>query len=75
MYKQLVDSNDRAVEQGIPRQVLDQTNLYYGGTLDSHTGIAWVNHTTGTPTDMCYWGAALVNPDSKITGMRSCWSG
>ncbi|WP_339223138.1 hypothetical protein [Paenibacillus sp. FSL H8-0332] len=65
MYKQLVDSNDRAVEQGIPRQVLDQTNLYYGGTLDSHTGIAWVNHTTGTPTDMCYWGAALVNPDSK----------
>ncbi|MEK4008601.1 hypothetical protein [Paenibacillus sp. FSL H3-0333] len=65
MYKQLVESNDRAVEQGIPRQVLDQSNLYYGGTLDPHTGIAWVNHTTGTPTDMCYWGAALVNPDSK----------
>ncbi|MEK5033901.1 hypothetical protein MKY96_20785 [Paenibacillus sp. FSL R7-0302] len=65
MYKQLVDSNDKAVELGIPRQVLDQSNLYYGGTLDPHTGIAWVNHTTGTPTDMCYWGAALVNPDSK----------
>ena len=65
MYKQLVESNDKAVELGIPRQVLDQGNLYYGGTLDPHTGIAWVNHTTGTPTDMCYWGAALVNPDSR----------
>lgn len=65
MYKQLVDSNDIAVEQGIARQVLDPQNRYYGGTIDPYTGVAWVNHTTGTPTDMCYWGAALVNPDSK----------
>lgn len=65
MYKQLVDSNDRAVEKGISRQVLDTENRYYGGTIDPHTGVAWVNHTTGTPTDMCYWGAALANPDSK----------
>lgn len=64
MYKQLVDSNDRAVEAGLSRQVLDPQSRYYGGTLDPGTGIAWVNHTTGTPTDMCYWGAALVNPDS-----------
>lgn len=64
MYKQLVDSNDRAVEAGISRQVLDPKNRYYGGTIDPGTGVAWVNHTTGTPTDMCYWGAALINPDS-----------
>ncbi|WP_379145833.1 hypothetical protein [Paenibacillus sp. sgz500992] len=65
MYKQLVDSNDIAVEEGLSRQVLDQESRYYGGTLDPGTGVAWVNHTTGTPTDMCYWGAALANPDSK----------
>lgn len=64
MYKQLVVSNDRAVEESLPRQVVDQESRYYGGTIDPGTGIAWVNHTTGTPTDMCYWGAALVNPDS-----------
>lgn len=65
MYKQLVDSNDRAVEEGLARQVLDPESRYYGGTIDPFTGVAWVNHTTGTPTEMCYWGAALVNPDSK----------
>ncbi|AIQ50284.1 hypothetical protein [Paenibacillus sp. FSL R7-0331] len=65
MYKQLVDSNDRAVEEGLSRQVLDPESRYYGGTVDPFTGVAWVNHTTGTPTEMCYWGAALVNPDSK----------
>ncbi|MHA6533157.1 hypothetical protein [Paenibacillus sp. BAC0078] len=64
MYKQLVDSNDRAVAEGLSRQVLDPQSRYYGGTIDPGTGIAWVNHTTGTPTEMCYWGAALVNPDS-----------
>ncbi|MFB5761213.1 hypothetical protein [Paenibacillus medicaginis] len=64
MYKQLVDSNNRAVEEGLSRQVLDPQSRYYGGTIDPGTGIAWVNHTTGTPTDMCYWGAALAHPDS-----------
>ncbi|MFM9277640.1 hypothetical protein [Paenibacillus jiagnxiensis] len=64
MYMKLAESNDRAVEAGLSRQVLDPQSRYYGGTLDPGTGIAWVNHTTGTPTDMCYWGAALVNPDS-----------
>lgn len=64
MYKQLLDSNDRAVQEGLSRQVLDPKSRYYGGTLDPGTGIAWVNHTTGTPTEMCYWGAALANPDS-----------
>lgn len=64
MYRQLVESNDRAVRKGISRQVLDPDSRYYGGTIDPSTGIAWVNHTTGTPTDMCYWGAALANPDS-----------
>lgn len=64
MYRQLVESNDRAVQKGILRQVLDSESRYFGGTIDPSTGIAWVNHTTGTPTDMCYWGAALVNPDS-----------
>lgn len=64
MYKQLVESNDKAVEAGLPRQELDPQSRYYGGTIDPGTGVAWVNHTTGTPTDMCYWGAALVNPDS-----------
>ncbi|PQP83963.1 hypothetical protein C0Q44_04870 [Paenibacillus sp. PCH8] len=64
MYKQLVDSNDRAVERGISRQMLDPESRYYGGTIDPFTGVAWVNHTTGTPTDMCYWGAAISNPDS-----------
>lgn len=64
MYKQLVISNDKAVERGITRQVLDPESRYYGGTIDPATGVAWVNHTTGTPTEMCYWGAALVNPDS-----------
>lgn len=64
MYKQLVISNDKAVERGVTRQVLDPESRYYGGTIDPATGVAWVNHTTGTPTEMCYWGAALVNPDS-----------
>lgn len=64
MYKQLVAFNDIAVEEGLSRQVLDRGSRYYGGTVDPETGIAWVNHTTGTPTDMSYWGAALVNPDS-----------
>lgn len=64
MYRQLVDSNDKAVQRGISRQVLDPDSRYYGGTIDPSTGIAWVNHTTGTPTDMCYWGAAIANPDS-----------
>lgn len=66
MYKQLVASNDRAAVEGLSRQVLDPTSRYYGGTIDPGTGVAWVNHTTGTPTDMCYWGAALVNPDSAF---------
>lgn len=65
MYKQLVASNDLAVESGLSRQVLDPESRYYGGTIDPYTGVAWVNHTTGTPTEMCYWGAALANPDSK----------
>lgn len=65
MYKQLVASNDLAVESGRSRQVLDPGSRYYGGTIDPGTGVAWVNHTTGTPTEMCYWGAALANPDSK----------
>ncbi|WP_019914248.1 hypothetical protein [Paenibacillus sp. HW567] len=64
MYKQLVDSNDRAVAEGLSRQELDPQSRCYGGTIDPGTGIAWVNHTTGTPTEMCYWGAALANPDS-----------
>ncbi|MGC5776470.1 hypothetical protein [Paenibacillus pabuli] len=64
MYRQLVDSNDKAVQRGLARQELDPESRYYGGTIDPATGIAWVNHTTGTPTDMCYWGAALANPDS-----------
>lgn len=65
MYKKLVERNDEAVEQGLTRQVLDPASRYYGGTIDPGTGIAWVNHTTGTPTDMCYWGAALVSPESR----------
>lgn len=64
MYKHLVESNDKAVEKGISRQMLESESKYYGGMIDPATGIAWINHTTGTPTDMCYWGAALVNPDS-----------
>ncbi|CAH1220178.1 hypothetical protein [Paenibacillus sp. JJ-223] len=64
MYKQLVERNDKAVEKGLSRQVLDPDSRYYGGTIDPYTGVAWVNHTTGTPTDMCYWGTALVNPAS-----------
>ncbi|WP_328802433.1 hypothetical protein [Saccharibacillus alkalitolerans] len=44
--------------------MLEPESRYYGGTVDPATGIAWVNHTTGTPTDMCNWGAALVNPES-----------
>ncbi|WP_337999875.1 hypothetical protein [Paenibacillus urinalis] len=64
MYKQLVAFNDKAVEEGLSRQVLDPGSRYYGGTVDPGTGIAWVNHTTGTPSIMSYWGAALVNPDS-----------
>lgn len=64
MYRQLVESNDRATERGIERQMLDPENRYYGGTIDPFSGVAWVNHTTGTPTDMCFWGAALSNPDS-----------
>ncbi|MDM5280506.1 hypothetical protein ACN9MH_00815 [Paenibacillus silvae] len=65
MYRQMVDSNDRAAERGMERQMLDPENRYYGGTIDPSTGVAWVNHTTGTPTDMCFWGAAISNPDSK----------
>ncbi|MBR2566237.1 MAG: hypothetical protein IKE29_16680 [Paenibacillus sp.] len=65
MYRQLVESNDRAAEQGMNRQMLDPDNRYFGGTIDPSTGVAWVNHTTGTPTEMCFWGAALSNPDSK----------
>ncbi|MBW4085096.1 hypothetical protein [Paenibacillus sp. S150] len=65
MYKQLVARNDIAAETGLSRQVLDPDSRYYGGTIDPGTGVAWVNHTTGTPTDMCYWGAALANPDSR----------
>lgn len=64
MYRQMVESNDRATERGIERQVLDSESRYYGGTIDPFSGVAWVNHTTGTPTDMCFWGAALSNPDS-----------
>lgn len=64
MYKRLVEYNERAVEQGRLRQDLDPMSRYYGGTIDPSTGLAWVNHTTGTPTEMCYWGTALVNPDS-----------
>lgn len=64
MYKQLVERNDKAVEKGVSRQMLESQSVYYGGIIDPATGIAWINHTTGTPTDMCYWGTALVNPDS-----------
>ncbi|OWA36823.1 hypothetical protein B9G55_01730 [Saccharibacillus sp. O16] len=63
-YQRLVERNDEAVRSGLVRQVLEPESRYYGGTIDPYTGIAWVNHTTGTPTDMCNWGAALVNPDS-----------
>ena len=73
MYKQLVDSNDKAVERGLSRQVLDPNSRYYGGTIDPYTGIAWVNHTTGTPTDMCYWGQRLLTPIQAIIGMKSCY--
>lgn len=72
MYKQLVDSNDRAVERGISRQMLDPESRYYGGTIDPFTGVAWVNHTTGTPTDMCYWGLRSPIRTPSITGMRRC---
>lgn len=75
MYKQLVDSNDIAVEEGLSRQVLDQESRYYGGTLDPGTGVAWVNHTTGTPTDMCYWGLHWRTPIPSTTGMNGCWAG
>lgn len=54
MYRQLVESNDRAAEQGMNRQMLDPDNRYFGGTIDPSTGVAWVNHTTGTPTEMCF---------------------
>lgn len=64
VYKRLVECNDRAVAEGRLRQDLDPGSRYYGGTIDPSTGLAWVNHTTGTPTEICYWGAALVNPDS-----------
>ncbi|MCZ4150408.1 hypothetical protein BZG21_39155, partial [Escherichia coli] len=47
MYKQLVERNDKAVEKGLSRQVLDPDSRYYGGTIDPYTGVAWVNHTTG----------------------------
>ncbi|WP_172251503.1 hypothetical protein [Saccharibacillus deserti] len=64
LYERLVQKNDEAVESGLLRQVLEPESRYYGGTVDPSTGIAWVNHTSGTPTDMCNWGSALVNPDS-----------
>ncbi|MCQ4086063.1 hypothetical protein [Saccharibacillus sp. JS10] len=66
LFEQIVQKNDEAVRSGLPRQVLDKESRYYGGTLDPATGIAWVNHTTGTPTDMCNWGTALVNPASAF---------
>lgn len=66
LYERLVQKNDEAVRQGLPRQILERESRYYGGTVDPSTGIAWVNHTSGTPTDMCNWGTALVNPDSAF---------
>lgn len=60
----MVKSNDEAVQIGLEWQVLEPESRYYGGVIDASTGVAWVNHTTGTPTDMCNWGTALVNPDS-----------
>ncbi|GGN96289.1 hypothetical protein [Saccharibacillus kuerlensis] len=65
IYKRLVQKNDEAVQLGLSRQVMDPESRYYGGTVDPATGIAWVNHTTGTPTEMCNWGAALANSDSS----------
>ncbi|MDO3409263.1 hypothetical protein QWJ34_05775 [Saccharibacillus sp. CPCC 101409] len=64
MYARLTARGDELTRSGLERQVLEPASPYYGGTIDPATGIAWVNHTTGTPTDMCNWGAALVNPDS-----------
>lgn len=66
MYEKLVAVNDAWAEEGKARQILEPASRYYGGTIDPATGIAWVNHTTGTPTVMAFWGAALVNPKSAF---------
>lgn len=64
MYERLIAANDERILAGMERQVLDSSSPYYGGVADPETGVAWINHTTGTPTYMAYWGAALVNPAS-----------
>lgn len=72
MYRQMVESNDRATKRGIERQVLDSESRYYGGTIDPFSGVAWVNHTTGTPTDMCFWGQPFLIQTQRIIVTRLC---
>ncbi|MWJ32190.1 hypothetical protein FTE24_013685 [Saccharibacillus sp. WB 17] len=64
LYERLVVKNDESIESSLSRQVMEPESRYYGGTVDPGTGIAWVNHTSGTPSEMCNWGTALVSPDS-----------
>ncbi|OMF51265.1 hypothetical protein [Paenibacillus peoriae] len=64
MYSKIVAINDAWVKPGMDHQVLDADSRYYGGVTDDENGIAWPNHSVGTPAAMAIWAAALVNPDS-----------
>ncbi|WP_219836209.1 hypothetical protein [Paenibacillus sp. R14(2021)] len=65
VFNTLIGLNDSLAALGIDNQVRDANSRYFGGVVDPGSGIAWPNHTNGTPAVMGYWAAAIVNPASR----------
>jgi hypothetical protein len=63
IYQKMVEANDYWAKDGLERQMLDETNRFYGGVIEQATGIASPSHM-GTAMHIAIWAAALVNPDS-----------
>lgn len=63
MYSKLVKFNDQWTKAAMERQVLDTESRFFGGVIDSISGIARPSHV-GTTSELAIWATAIVNPDS-----------
>jgi hypothetical protein len=64
LYTKLVELNDQWTKAAMDKQVVDEKSRYFGGVVDSISGIARANHG-GSASDFLIWSSSIVNKDSS----------
>ncbi|MGN8644855.1 hypothetical protein ACTNEO_02055 [Gracilibacillus sp. HCP3S3_G5_1] len=63
-YRKLIKLNDFKTASFFERQILESKSRYFGGIIDSHTGIPSPTHV-GTGSVIASWVSSYVNPKSS----------